>query len=157
MPRRYYRSIFDELEDMRRYMDSVFAGFGEPERLALAGPEEPGGQAPALRKELRVDVVEHDGTVAVTADMIPGLSKEDISIELVNPKTLEISAERKVEREEKKEGYYLRERRSGMVRRLIPLPKAVTKDGAKATFRNGVLEIQLQKAAGEPETRIAIE
>ncbi|MDD1719395.1 MAG: Hsp20/alpha crystallin family protein [Methanoregulaceae archaeon] len=154
---RYYRSIFDELEDMRNYMDNLFHQVVEPGRPALMPPGGTAEGVPALRKELRVDVLEQDSMVVVTADMIPGVTKDDISIDLLDPNTLEIAAERKTEKEEEKEGYYLHERRFGAVRRVIPLPKAVKMEEAKATFKNGVLEIHLKKSAEEKKTKIAIE
>ena len=64
---------------------------------------------PALRGEFRVDVQEHDDEVVVIADL-PGIEKEAVSIQLVNPHALEISCERKGQNEEKSKGYYMRER-----------------------------------------------
>jgi HSP20 family protein len=62
-----------------------------------------------------------------------------------------------VEKEEQEEGFYMRERSYGMLRRLVRLPAGATEDGASATFRNGVLEIHLKKQAGEREGKIPIE
>ena len=112
---------------------------------------------PAQRTALRVDVTERDNEVVVTADLIPGVSKEDISLDLINPQALEISCERREERKEEKEGYYMRERSFGSITRIVPLPKPVTDSGASASFKNGVLEIVLKKASREPKTKIAIE
>ena len=158
MAQRYYRSIFDELNDMREYMDSLFQQFVEPGKTALlpaaAGETK---MLPALRGGLKVDVAEHGDEVVVTADMIAGIAKKDIAIDLINPQALEISAERREEKKEEKEGYYMRERSFGSMTRVVPLPKPVTQDGAKASFRNGVLEVRLKKATKEPVSKIAIE
>jgi HSP20 family protein len=75
----------------------------------------------------------------------------------VNPRTLEIWCERKQEKEETGEGYYLRERRTGSISRVIPLPGEVTDDGATATFRNGVLEAHFKKIKIERGAKISID
>lgn len=159
MVRWYYRSIFDELEDMRKYMESLTQQLYEtsPVGLLPATGESSTKLLPAPRASLHVDVTEKDDVVIVSADMIPGISKKDISITLINPQALEISAERKEEKNEEKEGYYLRERSFGSMTRVVPLPKPVTEDGSSSTFRNGVLEVRLKKATKETRGKIAID
>ena len=158
MDRVYYRSIFDELEDMKAYVDSLFRQVAEPAKTALLpAAGEKTRMLPALRGNLRVDVVEHDDEVVITADMIPGVSKKDIIIDLINPQALEISCERKEEKKEEKEGYYMRERSFGSMSRIIPLPREVTEEGSTATFRNGVLEVHLKKSTKVPKTKIVVE
>lgn len=158
MDRVYYRSIFDELEDMRAYMDSLLRQMVEPAKTALLpAVGEKQKMLPALRGNLRVDVVEHEDEVVVTADMIPGVSKKDIVLDLINPRAIEISCERKEEKKEEKEGYYLRERSFGSMTRIIPLPREVTEEGSTATFRNGVLEVHLKKSTKVPKAKILVE
>ena len=57
---------------------------------------------------------------------------------------LVIEGERKQEREEEREGLYRNERVYGSFYRTIPLPEGTIADSAKATFKNGVLEVVLQ-------------
>lgn len=111
---------------------------------------------PTLLGEFRVDVSELENEVIVAADL-PGVEKENVEISLVTPRTLEIQCERKEVAEQKYEGYYLRERTSGSVSRVIPLPYEVTDDGATATFRNGVLEVHFRKIKVERAVKIKIE
>ncbi|WAI01826.1 Hsp20/alpha crystallin family protein [Methanogenium organophilum] len=169
MIRRPYRwSVYDEFEDMRRQMDQLMK-WASSTSPALALPE--GGEraevVPIFREGwsggFQVDVTEDENEVIVTADMMPGIEKENISMELVSPKALEITCERREEREERKgeEGetgrYYLHERKYGSMSRVIPLPKSVNPEGAKASFRNGILEVRLPVSALETQRRIAIE
>jgi len=155
--RRYGRSIFDEIDEMRTRMDQLFENMSSTS-LALPSLETgSSGSLPAISGEFRVDVSEDEADVIITADMIPGVEKEEIRLELVTPRALEISCERKQEKEEEKEGYFLRERSFGSVRRIVPLPRNVTPEGSTATFRNGVLEVRMPKTAIESEKRIAIE
>ncbi len=106
--------------------------------------------------EFRVDVREHDDEVIVVADL-PGVEKDDVSLQFLNPRILEISCERKGEKEEKSEGYYVRERIYGSMQRLVTLPADVTEKDAKASFKNGVLEVRLNKTKISPKSRIEIE
>jgi HSP20 family protein len=155
---RRHRSVFDELDDMRAYMDSMFGHRGEPGTEPLLPPADTGElNVIPPRGHMHVDVSEHDDTVIVTADMMPGIAKKDITLDLINPRALRISCERILEKKEENEGYYLHERRFGSMSRVIPLPKPVGESGAKATFRNGVLEVQLKKAEKEVKAKITIE
>ncbi|HEU17321.1 MAG TPA: Hsp20/alpha crystallin family protein, partial [Methanolinea sp.] len=120
----------------------------------------PGGitdrMLPALRGEFRVDVREHDDEVIVVADL-PGVEKDDISLKLGSPNTLEIDCERKGEKEEEREGYYMRERMYGSMKRMVALPRDVEEAGSSASFKNGVLEVRLKKSEKERGKRILIE
>jgi len=160
MARWYYQSIFDELEDMRRYMEALtreMSGSGPGTALLPAAGENRAQLLPAPRAGLRVDVTESDKDIIVTADMIPGIVKKDITLSLLDPQSLEISAERKEEKKEEKEGYFLHERHFGSMARVVPLPKAVTEEGSTASFKNGVLEVHLKKSTKEQKGKISIE
>lgn len=160
MVRWYYQSVFDELEEMRKYMETLSRQMYETTPVALLpGSAEAGTKLLPVqqRANLRVDVAETDREVVVTADMIPGVSKKDITLDLINPQALEISCERKDEKKEEKEGYFMRERTFGSMMRIVPLPKPVTEEGSSSTFRNGVLEVHLKKATKESRGKIAIE
>lgn len=159
MVRWYYQSIFDELEDMRKYMESLSRQmYGVSPTALLPGPVEHATKMlPANRAGLRVDVTDTDKEVVVTADMIPGVSKKDITLTLITPQALEISCERKEEKQEENEGYFLRERRFGCVTRVIPLPRPVLEEGSSASFKNGVLEVHLKKSSKELKGKISID
>ena len=159
MVRWYYQSIFDEIEEMRKYMESLSRQMYETSpTVLLPGPVESGTKMlPAQRTGLRVDVADTDKEVVVTADMIPGVAKKDISLNLINPQALEISCERRDERKEEKEGYFMRERTFGSMTRVVPLPRPVSEEGASASFRNGVLEVHLKKSGNEIKGKIFID
>jgi HSP20 family protein len=159
MARWYYKSIFDELDEMRNYMDALFQQMyrTNPTALLPSASESAPKLLPVQQSRLRVDVIEQSDEVVVTADLIPGVTKKDISLDLINPQALEISWERKDEKKEEQEGYYLRERRFGSMTRIVPLPVPVTQDKATATVKNGVLEVHLKKTTKEPKGKIAIE
>ena len=112
---------------------------------------------PAQPTDFLVDVTEKDDEVIVTADMIPGVMKKDISLSLVTSQSLEISCDRREEKKEEREGYYLRERSFGSMTKIVPLPKPVTENTASATFKNGVLEVHLKKVKKDYGGKISIE
>ncbi len=140
----------DIMNDMEKRMNEVFG------QKALPGTGLEGWRVPALRGEYRVDVREHEDEVLVVADL-PGIEKQDVSLRLVNPRTLELTWERKQLTEEKEEGWYLRERTYGSMSRMIALPKDVTEEGSSASYKNGVLEVRLKKLSIDSGARIPIE
>jgi HSP20 family protein len=154
--RRYPSSFFRDIEEMRAMLDSMFQTASETrDRLLL-----PGGVAdrvlPAIRGEFRVDVRVHEDEVIVVADL-PGVEKKDITLNLINPRTFEISCEREGGKEEKSEGYYMRERIFGSMSRVITLPADVTDEGANASFKNGILEVRLSKRMAPKKGTIEID
>ncbi|CAI4033848.1 Hsp20/alpha crystallin family protein [Nitrospira tepida] len=91
----------------------------------------------------RVDLFEDKGDIVVKADL-PGMSKEDIEVNLSDT-TLTLRGEKKKEAEVKEKDYYRMERSHGLFRRVIELPSEVQADKVKASFKDGVLEIRLPK------------
>jgi HSP20 family protein len=71
---------------------------------------------------------------------------------------LTIRGERNEEREEKKEGedHYYSERAFGAFVRSMPLPPGVDSEKVKATFKNGILEVHLQKSKESKGKKIEI-
>lgn len=159
MVRWYYQSIFDELEEMRKYMESLSRQMSETSPMALLpGPAEPTTKMlPAQRAGFRINVADTDREVVVMADLMPWVKKEDITLSLISPQALEISCERKEENHIDLKGYFMEERRFGSMTRVVPLPRPVTEDGSRATFRNGVLEVHLKKADKERKGKISID
>jgi len=154
--RRYpFESMWREMEDMRAELDSLFQATSSGQRLLPAGGIGD-RMLPAIRGEFRVDVREHEDEVIVAADL-PGADKGDVSLQLINPRALEISCERSNESEEKNKGYYVRERVLGSMRRIVALPTDVTEENSKASFKNGVLEVRLRKTKIAERSRIEIE
>jgi len=154
--RRYpFESIWREMDDMRAELENLFQQtYSGGKLLPASGVGD--RMLPAIRGEFRVDVREHDDEVIVVADL-PGVEKEDVSLQLLSPRALEVSCERRGEMEEKSEGYYMRERVYGTMRRIVAMPVDVTETDSNASFKNGVLEVRLKKTKILPKARIQIE
>ncbi len=96
--------------------------------------------------QIKMDVKENDGTYTVHAD-IPGVKKEDIHV-TIEGNQVSISAEKKVEKEEKEGDKVLRsERYHGTVARSFTLSQDVDETKAEAKYNDGVLELTLPKKA----------
>jgi HSP20 family protein len=159
MVRWYYRSVFDELEDLRNYLEALDRQIYETNPAALLPAA--GGSArmmlPVQPTTFSVQVSESDDEVVVTAGTIAGITKKGIALDLIDPLTLEITCARTDERSDETEGYYSRERMSVSMTRVVSLPEPVTDEGSSATFKDGVLEVHLKKIAKESRGKIPID
>jgi HSP20 family protein len=101
-----------------------------------------------------IDVVQRNNELTIKADL-PGLRREDVSIDITDD-AVTIQGERKLEREEEREGIYRIERSYGSFCRVIPLPEGAMIDQAKATFRDGVLEVIMPAPPASKGRRLEI-
>ncbi|WP_028399641.1 Hsp20/alpha crystallin family protein [Ectobacillus panaciterrae] len=94
-----------------------------------------------------VDLYEAGNDLVVKAEL-PGVNKNQIQIE-IQGEYLQISVQDDILEEEqsKADNYYRRERSISEAMRVIKLPYAINKKSAKASYKNGVLEIRAPKIA----------
>ncbi len=122
---------FDELERMRDRINRML-GAGWPTGFqGMRGLEAPS-----------VDVQEQGNDVIVTADM-PGLTRDEIKVDVTPDNVLEISGQKRTEKEQPEKGFVRHERSYTGYYRAIRLPAPVDKSKAKATYNNGVLSVTL--------------
>ncbi|MHA1786123.1 MAG: Hsp20/alpha crystallin family protein [Candidatus Helarchaeota archaeon] len=132
---------FDRIfEDFRKGFDDLFWG---PTYMAI----------PTIRTPV-VDILDKGDKYLIHAEM-PGLDKEDVTIEL-NKNILEIKAEKKEEIEEKKEGYLRKERGYQSFYRQLALPEEIIADKIEAKLDKGILTITVPKKEPEPKKKIEI-
>ena len=123
----------DDLVD--RYMKSFGAlRPGAQEPIAAAGDWSP-----------RVDISETETDFVVKAE-IPEVRKEDLHVTVENG-VITLKGERKQEKEEKGTKIHRIERYYGSVCRSFTLPANVDENKVTATFKEGVLTVQLPKTA----------
>lgn len=99
----------------------------------------------------QIEVFERGGQFIVRADL-PGMTSNDVKVEITDD-ALTIQGERKHEHKEEREGWYRSERSYGSFFRSVPLPEGINADEAKATFREGVLEITMPAPKREERRR----
>ncbi len=105
---------------------------------------------------IRVDVHETENEIIATCDL-PGLeNKEDVSIDVQN-NLLTISGTLNRSKEIKEENMHRQERFVGRFHRTITLPCPVKREGVKATYRNGILEVRMPKQMENNQKKIDIE
>lgn len=100
-----------------------------------------------------MDVYEDRETVTVRAE-VPGMKKEDIEVSLHNG-VLTISGERRSEEHSNAEPYRT-ERFFGRFSRSITLPSPVAVDKIKASYKDGILTVNLPKTEEAKPKQITV-
>jgi len=75
---------------------------------------------------------------------VPGIKPDDITVQVTGD-SVQISGERKEEKEEKGKTYHRVERRSGSFSQMLRLPNPVNEEKVQAEFSDGVLTVTLPK------------
>lgn len=148
--------IYEEIRRMEEMMDRLFREFHGGRSAGLL-TEGRGSLVPYSDRyrEPYADVQETDKEVIVTAE-IPGVNKSDININLTD-NGIEISAETKQEAEKEEEGLHRSAKLYSKFYKFISLPSKIHLDKAKATYKNGVLEVKLLKTEESEKTTIKVE
>lgn len=133
-----------------RDMENMFEDMMSGRWLQPFGWQRPLGLAPAPS----VDLIEHDDELVVRA-ALPGYRKDDITVSLSDG-SLTIQGETRSEKKEEKQAYYRCEISHGAFSRTIGLPAAVDAAKAKASMKDGVLELTLPKVEKAKRRSIAI-
>jgi HSP20 family protein len=138
-----------------RLLDPQFGDFDNMVRRFFA-PAAFDGEQPAPLK-MRIDVTENDQAYTVKAD-IPGVKKEDINVR-VEGNMVQIDARTATEREQRGDGdKVLRsERYYGNISRTFSLAQDIDDTKVQAKYADGVLSLELPKAAPADSRRIAIQ
>lgn len=118
-----FTRMFDELGGLRR------TGSARPDQ----------NRADVSTWAPQIDVVQRGNELVVRADL-PGIDPDDVAVE-IGEDAITISGERREEQVEERNGVYRVERAFGAFFREIPLPEGAITDQAKASFKDGVLEI----------------
>lgn len=141
---------FEELYDsIRRRAYEIFEGNGRVFGRDLANWFQAETE---LLHPLHVDVAESGDAVTVKAE-VPGFTEKDLEIN-VDPRRLTISGKRESKEESKTKKTVYSEWRSNQILRVLDLPAEVASEKAKATLKNGILEVEMPKAAPAKKVRI---
>jgi HSP20 family protein len=143
-------SAYELMRSLTEEMDRTFNDFLSRRHWPFAGLTAPGASGVAWTPPIETE--ERNGTLYVRTEL-PGLSKNDVKVEMAEG-VLTIEGERKQESEKKEGSYYRSERSYGYFSRSVALPEDAKADTAKATFKDGVLEIAIELPARKaPEAR----
>lgn len=122
------RGVFDDFDNL---FESFF-GRDPFEPVTLSGARVPA-----------VDVRETADGYRLEADL-PGLTEKDLDVR-VDDRTLTIESKKEEESKKDEGRYVVRERRSVSFSRAFTLPDDADPEGIQATFKNGVLELEIKK------------
>jgi HSP20 family protein len=95
-----------------------------------------------------VDVKEQEDGYLMEAEL-PGLTENDLELN-VEDNILTLSSKKEESKDEKQNGYLIRERRNHEFVRTFVLPKDVDREKIKAEFKNGLLVVNIPK---KPEAK----
>lgn len=104
---------------------------------------------------LAADVFESPDKVIVRIEA-PGMQREDFNVAL-NGNVLSVSGEKRIDRDITEGHWRVVQSAYGNFRRDVPLPTRVQVDKTKASYRDGVLRIELPKSDEARPRRIAIQ
>jgi HSP20 family protein len=137
--------------EMERMFEDVFSPRWSPFRSRSLFP----WRSPALvMPSVDVDVYEEKDEIVAKAEL-PGIAKDEIDVN-VTDHTLTIRGEKKKDEEVRDENYRYAERSYGTFIRTIELPTDVQTEKAKASFKDGILEIRLPKTEEAKRKEITV-
>lgn len=102
----------------------------------------------------KVDVIDYEGELTIEAE-IPGLSKEEVSVDLEKD-VLTISGQKHSHEEDLKARYIRKELKRSSFKRSFKLGKTVDQKKIKADFKDGILKIAIPKKEVEKPKKVKI-
>ncbi|MDF1643218.1 MAG: Hsp20/alpha crystallin family protein [Pseudomonadales bacterium] len=134
-------------EQIDRLFDDVFSGFGMPSlRLSPTQHGGPGARdINAYRPQ--IDVSGDDRQYEITLD-VPGLSENDLSIEIKDDMLI-VRGQKEETNERPGKQFYSIERSYGAFQRTLSLPTDANADDIQATLKDGVLTLVISRSQTE--------
>jgi len=151
---RYSRDPFELLDQLANEMDQLFSfPFPSP---SLFRRRSGSFNAPTMWAP-EIDVREEGNQLKICADL-PGISKDQVKVD-VDDGMVTIQGERQEERTEGANDQRFRrvERRYGSFYRTIPLPDSADAQQAKASMKEGVLEITIPLTQKSQQRRLEVQ
>lgn len=150
----FWDSVAEGWQHLRRTASSALTGFrpGAQTNLPARSEVDDTFYLPSIGwSMLGGDVFEDEMRVVVRLE-VPGMDKNEINVE-VDGDTLVVRGEKRFQREETEGRYRVLQCAYGSFRRAVPLPVPVLADQAKASYRDGVLRVELPKRRVEAPKR----
>lgn len=135
-----FRGIGSLQEQVNRLFEDTVRGRGDESSVAAWAPA--------------VDIHETQDELVMQADL-PDVELKDMDIHVEN-NMLTIRGERKFEEKQKEQNYLRVERAYGAFSRSFALPNMVDTDKIRASYKNGVLRLELPKRAESKPKQVKI-
>jgi len=139
-----WKDPFEEMKRFRKEMNRLFDTFLGSEFTERALPDKTN-----IKKDMQLfrqplsDLKETDKELIASIE-IPGVDKKDIQLQITE-NNLEVKVEKKQEMRFNKKGFLKTERSYKGFYRSMSLPSRVIPEQAKASYKNGVLEVVMPK------------
>jgi HSP20 family protein len=101
-----------------------------------------------------VDIFETDDGIVLKVEL-PGIGKDDVSVE-IKDNVLSLKGERLLDPQIKDEHYYRKERAFGKFHRSFSLQEPIKPDLIKATFKDGILTIEIPRPEEEKPKQVTV-
>ena len=142
--------------EMDHWFDDFFhPGWMHPCRQQWPNWRDRDIESPIKGRIPKVDVIDRDKEIVIHAEL-PGVNKDDLDVSLTE-NAVNIRASTKHEEKEEKGEYFRREMSRGEFQRTIPLPVNVDSENAKASFKDGIMELTLPKVKNSKRKTIKVE
>jgi HSP20 family protein len=138
-----FRDLLALQDHLFRTFDSAYRGSGREDEQSMVATWSP-----------PVDVFEDGEGITLKAEL-PEVDVKDVDIQ-VEGNTLTLKGERKLENEDKREGYHRIERTYGAFSRTFTLPSTVDVEHITAQSNDGVLRLFLPKKAETKPRQIKV-
>jgi HSP20 family protein len=125
------------LTSLQEEMNRLFEHFYNGTQAYLTDWDEGALAAPSI------DITENGNSFKINAELA-GIDPKNVTLEVSNG-ALTLKGERKADEKEEGENYLRREISYGSFTRTIALPETANSDNAKATFKNGILTVDIPK------------
>ena len=136
---------FEEMSKMHEEMDRLFGRMLGSNQAAIEHKGKGSRLVPSGKHRTPVcELCEKDNKLVAKFE-IPGIDRKDIELNITDTH-IEVSAEKKEEKESKSKDSYQYTRSSTSFYRAVPLPYEVQTKSADAEYKNGVLTVEIPKA-----------
>jgi HSP20 family protein len=135
-----FRGLSTLQDEVNRLFDSTYKGNANSSALTAWAPA--------------VDIFETENELVIKADL-PDLSEKDIDVRVEN-NMLTIRGERKYDQTVKQDNYLRVERSYGTFSRSFSLPNTVNTEAIQASYKNGVLKVELPKRAESKPKQVKV-
>ena len=133
--------------EIDRLFDDAFRGFGLPDRSRAEFLNQffSDDLTPAFKASINISSDDKQYTITLE---VPGLSQDDVSIELKD-RVLVIKGSKQEEQEDKDKHYYRRECRYGAFERVLAVPDDANVDNIQADMNKGLLTINIPRTEAD--------
>lgn len=146
--------VSEEMKRVQREINSLFSSYTHLPEIKDSALQELKNSLLALRKPL-IDLKETERELILIVEL-PGVERKDVSLDIKDDK-VHIMVKRRAEVKAVKENYHIEERSYKGFYRLVELPHPVIPDQARASYRDGLLEIILPKGQKKERKEILIQ